>query len=70
MARGRKPSEKELANLRDRSAPDKPGETVAVGVRLTPEQRDWLRAQPEGASFHIRQALRSYIAAHGGGEDE
>ncbi|MDF5713342.1 MAG: hypothetical protein PUP93_05505 [Rhizonema sp. NSF051] len=45
----------------DRSAPDNPGETATVTNRITIEQKEWLDAQPEGRSYHVRQALRMYI---------
>jgi hypothetical protein len=52
-----------MENLRDRSAPDTPGDTVAVGVRLRPEDVEWLRSQPEGMSYHVRQAIGRYITS-------
>ena len=48
-------------NRMDRSAPDKPGETVIVPARLTPEQKEWLDKRIEGRSYHIRQAVQMYI---------
>lgn len=58
--RGKHPNT--LAKLPDRSAPDKPGETVAITVKVTRDQKTWLNAQAESQSYHIRQALNSYIA--------
>ncbi len=58
---GRK-NPKSLANLKKTEAPDAPGETIATTHRITPEQHQWLKAQAEGASFHVRQALRLYMA--------
>lgn len=53
-------------NLRDRSAPDKPGQDgdpVVVPARLSPDDAAWLKSQPEGASYHIRQAVKLYRAS-------
>ena len=56
-------SNKGWDNLKDNSAPDKPGETVAITVRITPEQKEWLKNQTKGMGFHVRQALQAYIDA-------
>ena len=63
MPRGKNPNS--LANLPDRSAPDKPGETVTTGIRITPEDRDWLKGLEGGLSYHIRQAIADYRAKLG-----
>ncbi len=61
MPRGKSP--RSLSNLeRGKGAPDAPGETIATTHRITPEQHQWLKAQAEGASYHVRQALRLYMA--------
>lgn len=57
----RKFNPKSLENLKDDSAPDKPGETKPTTTRITLKQREWLDAQPEGRSYHVRQALQMYI---------
>lgn len=49
-----------LANLSDRSAPDKPGETEATTLRIGVEDLKWLRSLPEGISYHVRQAVQQY----------
>ena len=56
-----KVSAKSLDNLVDKSAPDKPGGTIPITVRVTPEQKEWLDKQVEGRSFHAREAFRAYI---------
>jgi hypothetical protein len=33
---------------------------VAITARIDPEDKDWLKSLPEGASYHIRQAVRAY----------
>jgi hypothetical protein len=50
----------QAANLSSFSAPDTGGETVSISCRLEREDAEWLRSQPEGASYHLRQALRMY----------
>ncbi|MGB3240463.1 MAG: hypothetical protein WBB29_19385 [Geitlerinemataceae cyanobacterium] len=57
--RGKHPNT--LAKLPDRSAPDKPGETVAITVKITLEQKAWLSTQAESQSYHVRQALNLYL---------
>jgi hypothetical protein len=49
-----------LANLIDRSAPDRPGETITTAVRLRADDAEWLRTLPEGSSYHVRQAVKLY----------
>jgi hypothetical protein len=44
------------------SAPDTSGGTVKVYGRVEKYIKDWLKAQPEGESYHVRQALREYFA--------
>lgn len=56
----RKSTEKSLANLVDRSAPDNPGDTTATTVRIKTDDLEWLRSMPEGVSYHIRQAVKHY----------
>ena len=55
-----------LKNLTDRSAPDRPQDTTPITVRLRTEDLEWLRSQPEGVSYHVRQAVRQYRAAGNG----
>ena len=50
-----------LTNLRDNSAPDKPGETVPITVQVTIKQKEWLDMQAESRGYHVRLALQSYI---------
>jgi hypothetical protein len=54
------PNPKSLANLSDRSAPDKPGETVSTTIRIGADDMAWLNAQKESKGYHIRQALKLY----------
>lgn len=54
------PTEKSLKNLKDRSAPDKPGDTVATTVRVKTDDLEWLKGLDHGVSYHIRQALKLY----------
>lgn len=56
----KKVNPKSLKNLLDRSAPDAPGETAAATIRIGVNDLAWLKAQPEGMSYHIRQAVRQY----------
>lgn len=56
----KKVNPKSLKNLVDRSAPDSPGETKATTIRIGLADLEWLNSQPEGKSFHVRQALKLY----------
>lgn len=51
-----------LSNLKDTTAPDNPGETQTITVRIRVDQKDWLEAQEESKSYLVRQALDKYIA--------
>jgi hypothetical protein len=57
MGRKTRPSEKELQNLKNTLAPDNPGETVPVTVRVRVNQRQWLDRQPESIGVLVRRAL-------------
>ena len=57
MGRKTRPSEKELRNLKNTPAPDKPGETVPVTVRVRVDQRQWLDKQSESLGVLVRRAL-------------
>lgn len=57
--RGKNP--KSLQNLADTSAPDQPGDTKAITVRITTAQWEWLKSQPEAISYHARRAFDVYI---------
>ena len=57
--KGRNPNT--LANLKDTSAPDSPGETEPITVRVRADQKEWLDAQPESRSYLIRRALDLYL---------
>ena len=50
----------QAANLSSFSAPDTKGETISISCRLEREDVEWLRSQPQGASYHLRQALKMY----------
>ena len=54
MVRDRRPSEKELVNLVERSAPDKPSVTRLVPVRLRTEQIHRWQALNGTTSYLIR----------------
>ncbi len=41
-------------------APDSNGGLVAMGVRLEPEMKEWLKSLDGSTGYHIRQALRMY----------
>lgn len=56
----RKINENSLKNLKDGSAPDRPGETVSFGVRLPVDDVEWLRSLPGGHSYHVRRAVKQY----------
>jgi len=57
MGRKTRPSEREIRNLKNTPAPDKPGETVAMTVRVRVDQRQWLDSQPESNGVLVRRAL-------------
>jgi len=57
MGRKTRPSPKELANLRSTPAPDNPGDTVPITVRVRVDQRQWLNAQSESLGLLVRRAL-------------
>ncbi len=56
-----KVSAKSVEQLKPNYAPDQPGKTIPITVRVTPEQKEWLDKQVEGRSFHAREAFRAYI---------
>jgi hypothetical protein len=60
MPKQKQANEKSLANLRDTTAPDNPGATVTITVRVRVEDVEWLNSLPEGRSYHVRQAVRLY----------
>lgn len=51
-----------MGNLKPRTATDTHGGTVTLTGRFDPEDKEFLTAQPEGASYHLRQAVREYVA--------
>lgn len=55
-----RPTTKSLKNLLDRSAIDKPGETVTLTVRVKPGVLKWLNSLEGGRGYHLRQALDIY----------
>jgi len=57
MGRKTRPSEKELRNLKNTTAPDNPGETVPVTVRVRVDQRQWLDKQSQSFGVLVRRAL-------------
>ena len=57
MGRRTRPSEREIKNLKPTPAPDRPGETVPVTVRVRLDQKKWLSAQRESQGVLIRRAL-------------
>jgi len=57
MGRKTRPSEKELRNLKNTPAPDNPGETVPITVRVRADQREWLNQQSESLGVLVRRAL-------------
>jgi len=57
MGRKTRPSEKELRNLKHTPAPDNPGETVPMTVRVRVDQREWLNQQSESLGVLVRRAL-------------
>lgn len=52
------------ANLIPRKAPDAPKfnleNSATLTARLDLDDVQWLKGMPEGASYHIRQAIRLY----------
>lgn len=50
-----------LANERNIKAPDNPGETETITVRVRIDQKEWLDEQEESRSYLVRQALDLYI---------
>jgi hypothetical protein len=60
MKKKRTIAESSLANLRPQRAPDNPGGTIAGPIRLSPEDWQWLKTLPDGASYHMRQAVKLY----------
>ncbi|MUH00612.1 hypothetical protein F7734_53430 [Scytonema sp. UIC 10036] len=59
--RARKMNPNSMANLKDRSAPDKPKNVAPITVQVTVEQKEWLDSQPESRSYHVRQAMKMYL---------
>lgn len=57
--KGRNPNT--LANLKDTTAPDSPGETEPITVRVRVDQKEWLDTQQQSRSYLIRQALDLYL---------
>jgi hypothetical protein len=59
---------KSLENLRDRSAPDHPGETEVLTARVRPDQRQALKEIAQGAGVSlgviIRRMVDEYIDKH------
>lgn len=57
---------KSIENLQPRYAPDRPGETVALGIRLRKDQRDKLNeistARQLAIGVLIREAVDSYLS--------
>jgi len=64
MGRKSRPSEKEIRNLKNTPAPDNPGETVTVTVRVRVDQKRWLSEQKYSQGVLVRKALDLLIASH------
>lgn len=43
-------------------APDAKGDTVVLTAKVDPGDKDFLLELPEGVSYHVRQAVRAYVA--------
>jgi len=57
MGRKSRPSPREIQNLKPTPAPDRPGETAVITVRVRLDQKKWLSAQRESQGVLIRRAL-------------
>jgi len=66
MGRRTRPSEREIQNLKPTPAPDRPGETTAITVRVRVDQKSWLLSQPESQGVLVRRALDLLIAMGAG----
>jgi len=64
MGRKTRPSDKELKNLKHTPAPDNPGETVPVTVRVRVDQKRWLSEQKNSQGVLVRKALDLLISRH------
>jgi len=52
---------KSLENLKDRSAPDHPGETEVLTARVRPDQRQALNAIAQGAGVSVSVIIRRMV---------
>ena len=58
----RDPETINMSGLKPFTAPDTSGDTVVLTAKVDPVDKDFLSELPEGVSFHVRQAVRAYVA--------